>query len=123
MVKCFDEKLKHAQCCILKYASNYVSKVSRGEGSEQELNTLILMDGYLNALERYVADPQPCVDKFGYLKNGSSFITFKGKALYLSGKKHKVAVAPNCFNCLTEDQVNKIFEQISTVCGSCSCNC
>jgi hypothetical protein len=123
MVKCFEERLSKAQCCALAYSSKYVTAMSRGEATDQMFNTLMLLDAYLNTLEGYHANPNICVDHTGYMKHSGSFLSFNGKALYLSGAKRLLFVEPDCFNCVTEDEVNRIFEQISVLCGGCSCNC
>lgn len=123
MVECFSERLSKAQCCALEYSNKYVKAVSHGEGTDQMFNTLMLLDSYLNTLERYSSSPWVCVDHTGYMKHSGSFLSFNGKALYLSGANRTIFVEPDCLNCVTEEEVNKIFEQISVLCGGCSCNC
>jgi hypothetical protein len=123
MVDCFKERLGKAQCCALAYSSKYVTAMSHGEATDQMYNTLMLIDSYLNVLECYNANPYVCVDHTGYMKHSGSFLSFNGKALYLSGAKRSIFVEPDKFNCVTEEEVNKIFEQISVLCGGCSCNC
>jgi hypothetical protein len=123
MVECFNERLSKAQCCALAYSNKYVVAMSHGEATDQMFNTLMLLDAYLSALERYNSEPWVCVDHTGYIKYSGSFLSFKGKALYLSGASRSIFVEPDCCNCVTEEEVNKIFEQISVVCGGCSCNC
>lgn len=96
MVDCFDERLKKAQCCALEYAGKVVNAENHGELTDQMFVNFMLLDGYLCTLERY-----------------------KKKSLHLhSSTGHMV-----CRCSLTDEEVNKIFEYISVLCGGCSCNC
>lgn len=122
MVEDFCCRLEKAQCCAAEMASKYVTAKNHGEATDQMYQTLVLVDSYLEALKRYNPTEYRCLPQ-GYIKYNGLFLSVGQKALYLSTPMNKVKVNLNDYNCLKEMDVERIFEQISTLCGGCSCNC
>lgn len=91
-------KICEAHCCAATLADSYVYKASKGRATEQDYFTLLLVDSYLDSLDRY--------------KNTVSLST--GCTACGSGSGG---------SCLTEGDVRFILAQISIVCGGCTCNC
>ena len=90
MVPCFDERLCKAEKCSLAFADNYVKLANKGRNGEQEFNNLMMLNAYMETLERYAGDCER-------------------KKLDL--------------HCLCPQDIEKIFDQVSILCGGCSCNC
>jgi hypothetical protein len=80
------EKIKSAKCCVVDIAGAYVRASTMGENTTALLSELLLVNAYIEALERYGCECS---------KN----------------------------NCLSEQEVCFILEQISLLCESCECGC
>jgi len=117
IVECFDERLAKAKCCALTLSSDYVAMANKGRNTDQMFNTLMLVDAYMNTLEKYC--PTPTVSYKDYL----FYLRLHNKEVYLHDTGKCVCIDPDLFNCLTTYDVEAIFDQISTLCGGCSCNC
>lgn len=100
MISGFEDKLCEARCCAAKVGDEYVKKMSKGRASDQDFYTLIMLTQYVDTLERY--------------KNSISLDSHKDKC----GCHHE-----DDGSCITESQAQFILEQITTICGACSCNC
>jgi hypothetical protein len=99
MIDNFEERLCEAHCCAAKVADEYVKKESKGRASEQDFITLILLDQYLDTLDRYK------------------------KSISLDDHDHHECGCEKSDSCISENQARFILEQITTICGACSCNC
>lgn len=94
-----DKKVCEARCCAAKWAAEYVGRIEKGRDTFQDFVTLILIDSWLDALERY--------------KN----------SLPLDHDCCCGCTEEPTYSCLTEEQVSAILEQVNTICGGCSCSC
>lgn len=117
MVECFDERLCKARCCALDLADDYVTAALKGRNTEQMFNTLMLVSAYMNALERYEPRPQVSYAQYEF------YCRLHQKEVTISDDGCPVFIDPDMYNCLSSADVEKIFEQISILCGGCSCNC
>jgi hypothetical protein len=122
MVNDFTCRLKKAQCCVSELAVCYVEAKNHGEATPDMFNKLMLAESYIEALKRYNPCDVRCLPQ-GYIKYNGAYLSIGQKALYLSTPTHKVKVDPDRYNCLTQRDVERIFSQIQTLCGGCSCNC
>jgi len=121
MVRDFCCRLEKARCCAAEQAEKYVNAKNHGEATDQMYQTLVMVDAYIEALNRYNPTDVRCLPQ-GYIKYSGLFLSVGQKALYLSTPTHKVKVHPDRYNCLSEMDVERIFEQITTLCGGCSCH-
>lgn len=91
-----SSKICDLRCCIAAHGERYVDMVSQGKYTEQLFNELIVVGGYMKALERYIeANTTPC----------------------------PCACAPDdtIYSCLSLSQASHIFEQLTTICGCQNC--
>ena len=98
MICDLSAKICEAHCCAALQAGEYVKKASKGRATEQDFYTLIILNQYLNSLD-------------GYKKS----LSLGGGC---TGCGHGGGTS-----CLTEAEVKLILEQVSSICGGCSCNC
>lgn len=96
MIDNLCERINEANCCAVKVASDYVYRKQKGRVTENDFYQLILMDQYLDVLNRYE------------------------KSLHLT-EHNKCGCSHNEHSCINETQARFILEQITTICGSCSC--
>lgn len=116
------EKISDAKCCIVDTAEKYVKNVSKGNYIESDFFELILLNGYINSLERYDDSETKILLQTIELNHNQNTLLCNGKKLILNNSC-KVDVNPDDVNCLCKDQICFILEQLSLKCDSCNCNC
>lgn len=102
---CICDKIEEAKCCTVNIAEAYVKASTFGNNTEAMLNELLLMNSYTEALCRYECEHKENNDK-------------------IINKK----ITADCektisLNCLAEQNICFILEQIRLQCGSCECGC
>lgn len=99
MICDFNTKICEAHCCAALHAAAYVKKAEKGRATENDLFQLVLLNQYLDSLDRY--------------KN----------SLPLTSSKCGCGGSGHGDSCLSEEQAQSILNQIATICGGCTCNC
>jgi hypothetical protein len=99
MIDCLEKKICEAHCCASVWAADYVYRKTKGRVTEEDFIKLVMVNQYLDSLDRY--------------KN----------SLSLGHSKCSSCNSTEDASCLTEAQAQFILDQITTICGSCSCNC
>lgn len=108
--------IEDAKCCSAKMAAAYVKAVSVGEDTEVMYYELVEMRARIKSLKRF--DPKP--SKPAAVNTGEFILDDTTNKLSLKSKT--IALDPSV-NCLAQDDICKIIQQISLVCDDCSCNC
>lgn len=104
---CICENISSAKCCAVTVAEAYVKAWSLGVNTEAMFNELMQVNNYIEALCNYSCECEK--------ENDQKIINKK--------------VLPDCEkrislkNCLTENEVCNILEQIRLQCDSCECGC
>ena len=116
-VACFDERLCKAQCCVLELCDEYVKAANKGRNTDQMFNNLMMVSAYMKSLERYKPHPEVVYERY------VMFFRIHNISVDLPYTEGCIPIDPDLYNCLSVTQVEKIFDQVSILCGGCSCNC
>lgn len=118
----FCKEITNAKCCIVSIAEAYVKASTIGANTEGMLNELLLLNSYVEALCRYDCDPKRKVEKTIFITNNGILLSANNKILSLKSC-YTECVDPDEVNCLTEEEVCFILQQIRLRCDSCECGC
>lgn len=116
-------KIDNAKYCVGQLSSKYVKAVTYGVDTEDLFNSLVLMYGYIKALENYDCHPTKKVNVTTFLTYNDFLLTDNDKSLSLGSTCEVIDLDPAEVNCLTQDEVCVILEQIHLLCDACSCGC
>lgn len=111
-IKC---KIEDAKCCVVSIAALYVNSVTFGNNSEDQFIELCLLNGYIEALERY--DEHVNEHKHLHeilLSNGNKLVSLCEDNNCLCNTK---------IDCLSQEQVCFMLNQISMICSNSICGC
>jgi len=112
--------LVFAKSCGADLACKFVSEKNHGKVSAPTMDKLLLLNSYIREIENYVFS---CCKNFveNGIKHlgGKKIIMSSENSLYLVSKEQKIEITSTDLNCLTEDQICKLADNIREVCLNC----
>lgn len=100
---CVCDALERAKCCAVALANSYVEAATFGEDKDIDYDTLDLLIQLIDMADGY--------DFGSHVANSNNLLSLTGNRL------------PADTNCLSEDQLSSLLEQITIICNNCNCNC
>lgn len=113
--------ISNAKCCAARMGAKYVDMLTYGEVTEEFRYKWLDLQTYINALERYDQQPQKKEWVGTELYDGDTALELNGKQLHINVHCRKVKGCP-CNNCVGQDELCDIIEQVKLICGDCGCN-
>lgn len=115
-------KICDAKCCVVDMAAVYVDMVTFGNDTPDMLVELQLFNGYIKTLDRYKTDDTIRIEKTKILTIDGMKLTDDDRQI-TSRECSIEHVDLDKINCITENDVCFILEQIELVCETCKCGC
>lgn len=116
-----DKTLFKAKSCSAELSLKYVNAVRYGyEAKAKELfNTLVFLKGVIRIFTDYNLSKNVFAENGILNKFGKKALISTKNPLSLESKSQKILLSEEKLNCLSEDELCRLSEKITSICSTC----
>lgn len=123
-MRCLDDIICKAKGCSAYLGAKYAKAFTYGENTEEMKYELMRLNGYIRTLSRNHETIKYKKEKVKVTSVNIDSLTRKNSSLYLKCDTKTVCTKTVVSPCLSDSEIDRIIEQINTICRECDCcNC